>query len=382
MPLTLRNPALDVLRALAVVLVLGRNLQLPGQGEPAWLRSIMSMWHRGGWVGVDIFFVISGFLVAGLLLSEHKQTGTVAVGRFLVRRAFKIYPAFYFMLAVSVAVLFLRGEKVFAFNVFSELAFLQSYLPHIWNHTWSLAVEEHFYLALAFVTLTLVGSAPKFESKPMPAVLLLYSALACACLWMRLQNAGSQPYSHEASLFPTHLRIDSLFFGVLLSYMHHVHGIPLRAFVSRYRLPLAMFSGALLSLPFALQLETTSFVYTYGLTLNAWGAGGLLLLMYYSNLPSTLPVRGIAYLGAKSYSVYLWHMPVLLWLSPLLGKLTGSNDYSLNMVVRLIACVVVGIAAARLIEFPAMRFRDRIFPSHATANRESAGRVAPAASAC
>ncbi|MGV3632340.1 MAG: acyltransferase family protein [Bacteroidota bacterium] len=85
----MRNPGLDVLRAIAVILVLARHSNLN-----FWLTKF-------GWLGVDLFFVLSGFLVAGLLFAEYKKHGAIDLKRFLVKRAFKILPPFYVFLGIS-----------------------------------------------------------------------------------------------------------------------------------------------------------------------------------------------------------------------------------------------------------------------------------------
>jgi len=77
-----RNQSLDMLRGVAVLLVLGRHMDGAG------------IWSSAGWCGVDLFFVLSGFLISGLLFTEFKKTGTIDVKRFWIRRGFKIYPAF------------------------------------------------------------------------------------------------------------------------------------------------------------------------------------------------------------------------------------------------------------------------------------------------
>lgn len=358
-----RNGALDVLRAIAVILVLGRHAPPPGHGESALLRAVMEPWIRGGWAGVDLFFVTSGFLVAGLLFGESKQTGTMNVARFLIRRGFKIYPAFYFMLVVTVAVMLWRGTFVSAARIGSEVFFLQNYLPGVWSHTWTLAVEEHFYLSLALLLPIFMRSGSGVHQR-LRTLLLAYGFVAGGCLWLRVQLALNQPYSHETHLFPTHLRIDSLFFGVVLAYLHHFHGAALRRFVVRHRALLSIASGALFSLPFVLELETVPFVASVGLTLIAWGAGGLLLVAYYTGIPRNLPFRFLAYVGANSYSVYLWHLPVLAWATAPILALTGvTPSYTSYLSIYIIACLVVGIVAARSIELPALRFRNRFFPS-------------------
>src|ERR671924_64261 len=121
-----RLGSIDVLRAVAVLLVVGHHMKLPDSG-PTVLRSALAMWQRGGWVGVDLFFVLSGFLVSGLLFREYLRHGTVHVGRFLARRGLKIYPAFYCFLLASLAALVCRKGWPPARRVVGELLFVQNY---------------------------------------------------------------------------------------------------------------------------------------------------------------------------------------------------------------------------------------------------------------
>ena len=90
---------LDVLRFVAVTLVVLRHVAVKGD---SWCSPILAFAKRGAWLGVDIFFVLSGFLVSGLLFREYQKNGEVRLGRFLMRRGWKIYPALWFMVAVSV----------------------------------------------------------------------------------------------------------------------------------------------------------------------------------------------------------------------------------------------------------------------------------------
>src|SRR6478609_2723951 len=96
-----RWPGLDVLRAIAVMLIICRhfeNFAAPGSAFDLFLTG--TMWV--GWAGVDLFFALSGFLIANLLFEEFRASGSVRWGRFLTRRAFKIYPGFYVLIAVSI----------------------------------------------------------------------------------------------------------------------------------------------------------------------------------------------------------------------------------------------------------------------------------------
>ena len=123
---TARNFNLDTLRGIAILLVVLFHLNVP-------------VFRTGGWIGVDLFFVLSGFLIAGLLFREWITTGTLNLPRFYVRRGFKIYPAFYVFLAATLAVnLVAPGISSFPVTVHATLAeatFTQNYFQGIWGQT-------------------------------------------------------------------------------------------------------------------------------------------------------------------------------------------------------------------------------------------------------
>src|ERR1019366_6522082 len=137
-----RSPQLDLLRGMAVLLVIAHHYPY------------YDYLYRVGWAGVDLFFVLSGFLISGLLFTDWKRTGRLSIGRFFLRRGLKIYPGFYVFLLITALSLRLHGGRFW-----NEVLFLQDYLPNFWAHTWSLAVEEHFYLLLPFVLLIFSKSA-------------------------------------------------------------------------------------------------------------------------------------------------------------------------------------------------------------------------------
>ena len=117
----MRNLGLDILRLAAVILTLGRHLHLPPGKNP-----ILGAWQTGGWVGVDMFFVLSGFLVSGLLFKEFLRERRVDLKRFLIRRACKIYPAFYCLIAVTVAVQIWTHRPIGLRSLLGEVLFLQN----------------------------------------------------------------------------------------------------------------------------------------------------------------------------------------------------------------------------------------------------------------
>ena len=216
-PVNSRNSTIDVLRFVAVALVLGRHsdhLNITDYGSV--VSTISEAWSTGGWIGVDLFFVLSGFLVSGLLFREGEN---VDVKRFLIRRGFKIYPSFYLLIFGTLAYDIIVSNPIQPKTYLSEIFFTQSYFPHVWGHTWSLAVEEHFYLLLPLGLLILKRTSPDRSNSQLP---IAVAAISLAALAGRLALAASAdlPASVDAGYyFATHLRIDALAFGVLLSYL-------------------------------------------------------------------------------------------------------------------------------------------------------------------
>jgi len=144
-----RIVGLDALRGVAVLLVIFSHFNLILSRDELARIGFIDNLRLGGWSGVDLFFVLSGFLVSGLLFAEQHKTGGVRRGRFLIRRGFKIYPAFYVLALASWATFTLADRPIPPREVLAELLFVQNYFPGIWPHTWTLAVEEHFYFGLA-----------------------------------------------------------------------------------------------------------------------------------------------------------------------------------------------------------------------------------------
>ena len=147
---------LDFLRGCAALLVMGHHGFLEA-AQAGFFKLPAYVWWRLANSGVDLFFVLSGFLIGGLLFREWKKSGNIDIKRFLIRRGFKIWPSYFFYVFFSIiyhsaAVTWgdpLRGLTYLLPN----LLHLQNYLITPITHTWSLSVEEHFYLALPFVLL-------------------------------------------------------------------------------------------------------------------------------------------------------------------------------------------------------------------------------------
>ena len=356
----MRNPSLDVLRAVAVLLVFCYH------SEGALLVS------RFGWVGVDLFFVLSGFLVSGLLFREYQSTLQVQPGRFLLRRGLKIYPQFYFFIAAMFVVAYVQGTAPGIKQVAAELLFVQNYAPGIWTHTWSLGIEEHFYLCLTAVIVMLArrGGTNPFQALPMWIVAASGVILGLRVLTWKLVPEITDP----VNVFPSHLRIDSMLVGVLVSYYHAFHGEDCKVWMRRIGgwVPPA---SILLLAPVTFLTREDPFMVTAGFSLVAWGFALLLLCVLSPAKPATVSSRAgraMVRLGQHSYAFYLWHAPVIAGGDAL--KLYGqAHGWSMSILLMLVltfgASLVMAFVTTRLIEMPVLRWRDRNLTGDAIVRR-------------
>jgi peptidoglycan/LPS O-acetylase OafA/YrhL len=221
-------------------------------------------------------------------------------------------------------------------------------------------VEEHFYFGLGLLFVFLTARRPKDGFSVLPRIFLF---LALACFGLRLLTLWVFPvYSFRWYLFATHSRLDSLFFGVLLAYWHH-YGLAPRQ-VRSLSIGFRITCGSLLLVPaFLFPLEQHKWVSVAGVILFYFGSGLILLgairLEYASNRLLLL----LGALGSASYSIYLWHMPVLVWGTALVPKVLGHESPPLRFGAYLLGSLVFGYLMSRAIEMPVLKMRDRFLPS-------------------
>ena len=362
----MRNKRLDVLRCIAIVLVL------------LFHGNIRSHFSDAGWVGVDLFFVLSGFLISGLLFAEYKGRRSISFKRFFIRRGLKIYPAYYVFLLVALLARIPFHRVPSAISYVSQILYFQNYGPIVWNHTWSLAIEEHFYIFLPIFFLLLVryssDRANPFRVMPLAFVVVAITCLAFRVVAVRMFHSALQSYLVYGRIIgPTHERMDSLFFGVLLGYFHHFQpGLLYRILCPVGNCVARLILAAACLFPCLIVPVGTVFMLTLGLMLLYLGFGIILMICLntYGVLPAWLavPVSAIgtafAFVGVYSYSIYLWHeeimagTPVLLWqvFHIKMGPVT-------ECVVCFSGSIAFGTLMSRLIEYPVLRLRDRIFPA-------------------
>lgn len=351
----------DILRAVAILLVLLHHIPahwISGLGDNV-LSEVFWRFYTGGWIGVDMFFVLSGFLVSGIYFREYQKTGSISIGNFLIRRGFKIYPTFYFYLLVTLLIALLTPFQVTLKQVLGEVLFIQNYHERIWGPTWSLAVEEHFYILL---TLFFWGFRSILKENIFRYVPHLFVVIALLCLTFRIiLNINHTEFNFAQQYQPTHLRVDSLMFGVLIAYFYYFKPHRLE-FIEKRKY--AILTVAALSLiPYFIwgrgvfnPYNVPSLISTIGLT-HQYLAFGLILVSFW-NIPvqSNFVTRSLAFIGETSYASYLWHAPIIYWMEK-------KFDNFWMFPVYLAVTILVSYLSTKLLEKPMLNLRDRLFPS-------------------
>jgi peptidoglycan/LPS O-acetylase OafA/YrhL len=344
-----REIELDFIRGIAILLVLIFHYQSRNElVSNAFLQRIQSF----GWVGVDVFFVLSGFLVGGLMLREWKVTGRIDAVRFLKRRGFKIWPGYYLFLFVA-AIIHVRPFKSFFWQ---NLVNIQNYVPSSLSHTWSLAVEEHFYLLLAGLMVLAVRRHWKVSTLLTGCVI---TALLVEALRAFLILTGRHFF------FYTHARVDALLLGVSLSILRHFY--PERfAMLQRRRILLCLVvAAALLALYFDTdaipvpQMMRSPFL----ITIVDYASVALLLLLYHPGGKHWMPYRIVAKIGIFSYGIYLWHVSVLRPVDFVLPHLPGALRAVTSTFLPYVLAIGLGVAATKMVELPFLRLRERTVPA-------------------
>jgi peptidoglycan/LPS O-acetylase OafA/YrhL len=276
-------------------------------------------WIKFGWIGVDLFFVLSGYLVSTLLFKEFQKNRKVRPVRFLIRRGFKIYPMFFIMIIATVIARLAFGEPLRPGLLFFESTFLRNYFGGYWAHTWSLCVEEHFYFLLAMLAFLLCNKTQLINNRP--AMNMSMISVLVLCLLFRFYSLYYEGIHGESHFFNawargvnTHSRIDSILFGVLIAYNHFFRKEKLERFIMTNKWLLRAVMLLLLSTGILLSVKPdfkTTFCYTL-----LYAGFGILLSDVLINISGTgeldsfrgrYLLRPLAFIGTSSYAIYLFH---------------------------------------------------------------------------
>jgi peptidoglycan/LPS O-acetylase OafA/YrhL len=313
------NPALDALRGVSIIGVFLFHVHLAG----------------GGWIGVTVFFTLSGFLITSILLNEHEMSGRIDLRDFYRRRALRLLPALFALIAVywiygllfqplatdvsSLAALFYVTNWTLIYGV-TGLDGL--------SHTWSLAIEEHFYMIWPLILLLLLNKRSSLSK------ICLFLLAVILVLYLNRLFLGYLRVSYARIYYGSDTRADAIFIGCLL------------AVATKARLINRRFKTVALFLsPFSLAAIVAMYFFTPSsalcLLLTPWLAAIVII-----SPPRALTIRPLTYLGRISYGFYLWH------------ELLGPSLHHLPLTYFISAATVASLSF-HLIESPFLKLKDR-----------------------
>ncbi|MBB2975462.1 peptidoglycan/LPS O-acetylase OafA/YrhL [Microbacterium endophyticum] len=363
-PRTAYYAGLDGLRALAVILVVLYHL------FPGWI-------FRSGFVGVDVFFVISGFLITSLLLRERASTGRIALFSFWRRRARRLLPALALLLTVCSSLAWLVGGDVlvrlgqqllsavtFSYNwasIAEGASYFNATTPELFRNLWSLAVEEQFYV-LWPLALPLFLLLPRTRAR----VLLAATLAVASAAWMAVLVATGGDLTR--AYFGTESHGFGLLIGVALAFgLQHVLATPRQwMHAPRIRTSVEVVGGiataALIGV--ALLPEVDGIASFPGVLVAASILTGIALIAGTwpgSRIGSALDAPAFRWIGRRSYGLYLWHWPLLVLLTAATVGHTAASDVpvtvGISTAVLTLACAALSY---RYLEVPIRRYGFRM----------------------
>ena len=343
---------LDGIRAIAVIMVLAYHLKLA--------------LFKSGFLGVTVFFVLSGYLITGILISEVEEEGTIDLKNFWLRRIRRLVPAvmsmavvIIFVSAVVNRVIFTKGCKdflasVLGFNnwwqIFNKVSYFEAAgVPSPFTHCWSLAIETQFYLIYPLILLGIYKLAKsRGEGRAKRGLLFAGVTLLLALISVILMIVLFDPQQDASRVYyGTDTRAFSLLFGALLAILWEYRMVPRRLSASVNMVLGSVSFAALLVMTIAINGSS-----------NFWYRGGqfvgtiLTVLVIYAVsgrktwLSRFLSNPVLKWIGDRSYSIYLWHYPIILLISK------GIKASWWITLIEIVLSVVLAELSYRFIETP------------------------------
>src|SRR5213592_5136501 len=354
-----RQPGLDLLRALAIIVVVVYHAALFGFKLPGRV-------DRFGWIGVDLFFVLSGYLIGGQLLAPLTCEKPINLGRFFARRVLRIMPAYFVILAIYFLLPSWREYPDMAQPLWKFLLSVQNIALHggtAFSHAWSLAVEDQFYLCLPFILL-FVNRWPR-AAIIIPCVIVFGGiALRTFLAWKNPAIDGGVSFrAFQAWIYyPSWTRLDPLVFGVVLGAIEKLRPHwwkRLTDFAIWLWLPAIVLISYGLYLGEGDTLTVAACVWQFPLI--ALGMAALLICAISPRLPfRRIAIPGAAFIASIAYSAYLIQKLVMHFVA----EFCANHGIALTSIPALVGVELCVYAAATILFFaverPFLQLRHRI----------------------
>lgn len=359
-----RHHSLDMLRAAAITYVFLFHYFILSHGQPAWLPNAAQF----GWTGVDLFFVLSGYLISNQLFTEIKNTGQLSLGRFFAKRIFRIIPAYLVVVGIYFLIPAFREKEqlppLWKFLTFTQNLGLNIKERGTFSHAWSLCVEEHFYLALPLL-LILLQATNKLKNAVWLLIALFFSGFAIryACYHNQyLPHATDHDawvHWYKYIYYPTYNRLDGLLAGVAIAAIYNYKPM-LSATLSKYRYVIAIAGILWLGIAYYICTDQqTAIASVYGYPAVALGFGLLLIAGISSrNICYRFKTAIITHIATLSYSIYLTHKGIIHLTHHYLSAYIASPNVMLLICAG--NCMLAAYALHATIEKPFLRLRDKL----------------------
>ncbi len=362
---------LDHLRAVAIIFVLIFHYQL-WFSHPDWTNWFLQI----GWTGVDLFFVLSGFLISSQLFAQIKKGNQISIKEFYIKRFFRIIPIYFFFIAIYFAFPFFREKEALP-PLWKFLTFTQNFGTDTskfgtFSHVWSLCVEEHFYLFFPFILIFLLKKNLFAKSYRILIVLFLLGFVIRFSLWQTFFNPNElamQKISNWVKIIyaPTYNRLDGLLAGVSVAAIYQF--LPtIWSKISTFGNHLII-AGVLIltgAFFFCTDLKTYSTtvvgfpVLAIGYGFLVGGAISPVCFLYKWNSKTTTLIATL------SYGIYLSHKGIIHMVQELFLNWGIDKNGNVMLVICIAFCVLIAWLLHLTIEKPFMKLRDRFIKQKIT----------------
>lgn len=355
---------LDHLRALAITMVVFYHYRM--FGHPQWLDKTIGF----GWSGVDLFFVLSGYLISSQLFATMVKGKPISLPEFYIKRIFRILPAYFVVLAIYFLIPAFHEREELS-PLWKFLTFTQNFDLNIkrfgtFSHVWSLCVEEHFYLFFPLVLVAVVRSGLQKKAWTLLLALFIFGLVIRLYSWYQLivpfaDTDDSWMYWYKYMYYPTYTRLDGLLAGVSIAALFAFRPA-IKEKITKYGNAIAgtgilVLAGAW----FLCEDQKNFYASIIGYPLIAFGYG---LLIVAAVSPSCFLYRVnssiTAMLAKLSFALYLSHKGVIHLVQPLLAKTGLDPKGNVMFLLCFLAAVAGAFVLNKAVEAPFLRLRQKV----------------------